>query len=375
MLKGIKCAFLQGLKAAGIFHLVRESEWRRQRLLILCYHSFSLEDEHQWRPAAYMRPEVFEQRLLMLREGRYNVLPLAEGLQRLYANELPPRSVAITFDDGTYDLYKEAYPRLKKFNFPATVYQTTYYTAFPRPVFNLVCSYMLWKRGERQSIDGSVLGFAQPLDVTTDASREKIVDELVNRAAKEDLTGAQKDQLAAQFAALLGIDYKELVARRILQLMRPAEIAELAQNGVDFQLHTHRHRTPRDQTLFRKEIYDNRESLRKYTGSSAAHFCYPSGVYCAEFLPWLSQEEVISATTCDAGLATRRNHPLLLPRVVDTSAQTAIEFESWLTGVGDFLLSARGGPKRKGSIVVDEKGARSAAARLADLKPVERIPH
>jgi peptidoglycan/xylan/chitin deacetylase (PgdA/CDA1 family) len=375
MLKGIKRALLQSLKAAGIFHLIRESDWRRQRLLILCYHSFSLEDEYLWRPAAYMQPEVFEQRLLMLQEGKYNVLPLAEALERLYANQLPLRSVAITFDDGTYDLYKEAYPRLKKFGFPATVYQTTYYTAFPRPVFNLVCSYMLWKRRVRQSIDARGLGFPQPLDVTTDASRQKIVDELVHRAAKDDLTGAHKDQLASQLAALLGIDYEELSAKRILQLMRPAEIAELAQNGIDFQLHTHRHRTPRDLALFRKEIHDNRSSLRKYTGSSAAHFCYPNGVYCAEFLPWLSQEEVISATTCDAGLASRHNHPLLLPRVVDTEAQTEIEFESWLTGVGDLLLSARGSPKRKTSIVVDEEATRSAAARLGKLKTVERTPH
>jgi len=374
MLKGIKHGFLQGLKSAGIFRLVRESEWRRQRLLILCYHSFSLEDEQQWRPAAYMRPEAFEARLLMLRQGEYNVLPLAEALRRLYANELPPRSVALTFDDGTYDLYKEAYPRLKKFNFPATVYQTTYYTAFPRPVFNLVCSYMLWKRRERKSIDARVLGFERPLDVTTDARRQKIVDELVDRAAKENLTGVQKDQLAAQLAELLGLDYEELAAKRILQLMNPAEIAELSQNGIDFQLHTHRHRTPRNQLLFRKEIRDNRDSLRKYTGSSAAHFCYPLGLYFEEFLSWLSEEEVISATTCDTGLATRRSHPLLLPRVVDASAQTAIQFESWLTGVGDLLLSARGGPKRKGSIAVDGEDARVAARKLLELKPLERVP-
>lgn len=348
MLKRIKCSFLQGLRAAGIFHLMRDSEWRRQRLLILCYHSFSLEDEHQWRPTAYMLPEVFEQRLLMLREGNYNVLPLAEGLQRLYANELLPRSVAITFDDGTYDFYKEAYPRLRKFHFPATIYQTTYYTDFPRPVFNLVCSYLLWKCRERQFIEATALGFKQPLNVTSDASRQKIVDELVNRAAQQNLTGVQKDQLAAQLAELLGIDYEELAARRILQLMRPAEIAELSQNGIDFQLHTHCHRAPRDQTLFRKEIHDNRESLRKYTGSSAAHFCYPLGVHCEEFLSWLKQDQILSATTCDAGLAMRRSHPLLLPRFVDTNAQTAIEFESWLTGVGDLLLSARGDPKRKG---------------------------
>jgi peptidoglycan/xylan/chitin deacetylase (PgdA/CDA1 family) len=302
-----------------------------------------LQDEDQWRPAAYMRPEVFEQRLQMLQAGSYNVLPLAEGLQRLYANELPPRSVVLTFDDGTYDFYKEAYPRLKNFGFPATVYQTTYYVEHPRPVFHLMCSYILWKSRERQSIAATALGFEQPLDVSREASRQKIVDGL----AKRDLNGAQRDALAAQLAEVLGIDYAGLVAKRVLQLMRPAEIAELAKNGIDFQLHTHRHRAPRNEALFHKEIHDNRESLRQYAGSSAAHFCYPLGVCCEEFLLWLKQDQIVSATTCDAGLATRRSHPLLLPRLVDTSAQTEIEFESWLTGVGDWLLKARGGPRRK----------------------------
>ena len=53
MLKAIECAFLQTFKTAGIFRMVRDSEWRRQRLLILCYHSISLDDEHEWRPATY----------------------------------------------------------------------------------------------------------------------------------------------------------------------------------------------------------------------------------------------------------------------------------------------------------------------------------
>ena len=47
----------------------------------------------------------------------------------------------------------------------------------------------------------------------------------------------------------LGIDYAELAAKRILQLMNAREVAEVATNGVDVQLHTHRHRTPEDGKL------------------------------------------------------------------------------------------------------------------------------
>jgi len=342
MLKAIERGLLRSLKAAGILRLVRDSEWRRQRLLILCYHSLALHDEHQWRPAAFMPPEMFEQRLRMLREGNYNVLSLSEGLRRLYANELPPRSVVLTFDDGTYDFYKAAYPLLIKYGYPATVYQTTYYVAHRRPVCNLVCSYILWRSRQKETINAKALGLAQPLDLRTEASRQKIADQLMQNQTEE-----QKHRLVAQLAELLDFDYEELLTKRILQLMNSAEILELSQNGIDFQLHTHRHRAPREPSLFRKEIHENRESLRQITGSSAQHFCYPLGVYGAEFLPWLQQEGIVSGTTCDAGLASRRSHSLLLPRFVDTSAKSPLEFEGWLGGVGALLLKARGGPERK----------------------------
>ena len=144
--------------------------------------------------------------------------------------------------------------------------------------------------------------------------------------------GAQKNDMAARLAELLDISYDEIVAKRMFQLMNPTERMELAAAGVDFQLHTHRHRTPVDENLFRREIQDNRHSLGGL-GENAIHFCYPSGVYRAEFLAWLKRENVVSATTCDAGLAGKNCNHLLLPRLVDTAARTTVEFEAWLNGV------------------------------------------
>jgi len=42
---------------------------------------------------------------------------------------------------------------------------------------------------------------------------------------------------------------------------------------------------------------------------------------------------VVSATTCDPGLASRDDHTLLLPRFVDTSRVSEAEFVGWLGGV------------------------------------------
>jgi hypothetical protein len=58
------------------------------------------------------------------------------------------------------------------------------------------------------------------------------------------------------------------------------------------------------------------------------------------FLPWLTEEGIVSATTVEGGIASTRSQSLLLPRFVDTTGRSALEFESWLTGVGR-LLSPR----------------------------------
>ena len=80
---------------------------------------------------------------------------------------LPPRSLAITFDDGGYDFYAAGFPIIKRFGFPVTVYQTTYYGDYQEPIFNLVCSYLLWKGRDRILQNPKELGLTEPLDLRT----------------------------------------------------------------------------------------------------------------------------------------------------------------------------------------------------------------
>ena len=346
MLRKAKLATLNALRSAGVFNLVADSRWRRNRLLILCYHGTSLEDEHEWRPALYLAPEVLERRLQALREMKCSILPLGEALQRLNACDLPPRSVAVTFDDGTYDFYRQAYPLLKKYAIPVTVYQTTYYSDHAMPVFNLICSYMLWKRRTDQFGPVPEVGLTEPLDPRTQMGRHRIVRALVERSERENLTGSQKNEVAARLASALGMNYAELTTKRILQLMNANEVAAIAKDGADVQLHTHRHRTPEDEALFRREIVDNRDRIQSLTGQSPRHFCYPSGVYRREFHSWLKKENVLSATTCDVGLAEPGDNALQLSRFVDTTGRTQLEFESWLAGVGAMMAFRRVTPQR-----------------------------
>ena len=264
-----------------------------------------------------------------LRTSGCKVLALADGIEQLYAGTLPQRSVALTFDDGCYDFYRRAHPVLQEFGFPVTVYFTTYYSCFNRPVFDIMCSYLLWKGRGRRLEWPEVLG--KGLTGALPESRMKAF------ARARGFSGLEKDALLADLASRLDIDYQSLCEKRLLHLMTPAESEEMARAGVDFQLHTHRHRVSIHRDTFLREIEDNRRRIDGISNGRAAHFCYPGGFHLPEFPGWLREAGVRSATTCELGLAAPDSDVMLLPRLVDTSTLTPAEFTAWLSGVASLL--------------------------------------
>jgi len=97
--------------------------WRRmmQRTPILMYHAFGRSGEPSSR---FILPaRRFAWQMAWLKRLRYRVLSLEEFL--CYRREfrlLPARSVVITIDDGYADNYSVAYPILRRYGFPATIF-------------------------------------------------------------------------------------------------------------------------------------------------------------------------------------------------------------------------------------------------------------
>jgi peptidoglycan/xylan/chitin deacetylase (PgdA/CDA1 family) len=322
----------------GMGAAVARSSWRQNRLLILCYHGIAMGEEDGSHPEMFLPPAVFARRMEILAQNNCRVLPLAEALRLLHQGKLPPRSVAITFDDGWADFRESAFPILQRHGFPATVYLTTYYCLFNRPLFRFALAYIMWKHRGEQIEAHSAPWSARPIDLRSEESRTKLLWHIDDYAKRADLSGRQKDELLAEFAALVGFDYQELLRQRLFHLMNPGEVLEMARGGIDFQLHTHRHRTPLDRSQFISEIDDNRAQIQELIGpGDYVHFCYPSGANRPEFITWLKEAGVRSATTCMNGLVSSASDSYLLPRLLDQSGLSDDEFASWVSGLAAFL--------------------------------------
>lgn len=325
-------AGLHILRDFGFLGRAANSARRNHSLLILCYHGLSLHDEHQWVPHLYLTRENFRARLASLRAMDASVLPMPEALARLRRGNLPPRSVAITFDDGFYDFLHYGLPILSEFNYPATLYLTTHYCRYRVPVIDLALGYVFWKSG-CASVQLPEYGISRPVSIVTYDEQQRLVRRINRWSEQNGLDTSEKNEVARRIAAILGVNFDAMIEQRLFQILSPEEVTAIARAGIDVQLHTHRHRAPHERTLFIREVEDNRNRIHEMTGKDPKHFCYPSGEYEPEFFSWLNECRVESAATCETGLAAPDSNSMKLPRVLDVNSLAPLRFESIVAGL------------------------------------------
>jgi peptidoglycan/xylan/chitin deacetylase (PgdA/CDA1 family) len=330
-------------KWIGLFRLARRMT--RNGLRILCYHGFSMIDESRFSPRTFIEPGTFKKRMLFIRHKGFPVLSLEEALKAFDNGTLPPNAVVITIDDGFFSTYKLAWPILRELSMPAIVYVTTYYAIKQTPIFRLAVQYMFWKT-TAQSLDTTGLGFSETgvIPVATMEQKRSALLAAI-RHGESQCNNEKREWLANLLGERLGVDYRAIVNSRIFNVMSPEEIIDLARGGIGIELHSHRHNLPLDHSGARREIEENRVILERLTGSSLIHFCYPSGFYRLEQLPWLAESGIFSAVTGESGLNYPHTPKLRLKRFVDGEDVSFIEFEGEVMGFAELARRVFAGIK------------------------------
>jgi peptidoglycan/xylan/chitin deacetylase (PgdA/CDA1 family) len=133
-----KCrgALAAGLHHTGLLGLMRRLAARhdltfsrgsrlprlRQRAIpkfgILCYHRVGVEGVPLF---SRLDPVLFEEQMAYIRR-HYRIVSLGELCRELEDGSPVSPTLCVTFDDGYRDLYRHAYPVLRKYDIPATIY-------------------------------------------------------------------------------------------------------------------------------------------------------------------------------------------------------------------------------------------------------------
>jgi len=304
-------------------------------LRILCYHNFSIEDELLWRPLMNIKPETFRKRINYLLRENYPILTLDNAIELLYTKKNPCCATVITIDDGWASIKKLAHPILKEKKIKYSIYCSTYYTAKMTPVFNYVLPYLVWKAKQNGiKLSEHITGMHENSLIKED----NFLDSMINYG-HNSLTNTQRMELLNKIIGIIGLEHEMIFENRRFSYLSYSELEELTNDGVDLQLHTHRHKLPLNYDDAKREIEDNRRYLSPLSKKPLRHFCYPSGLWNAQHFSILKKLDIVSATTTDPGINYSKQNQYKLGRFVDGEMISQIVFEAELSGFLDFMRS------------------------------------
>ncbi|OSC28843.1 polysaccharide deacetylase [Mycobacterium vulneris] len=299
------------LCAAGVPALARLRH--RDRLAIVMFHGV---EDKALSPACWhvLDAALYRRQLAYLRK-HFHVLPLEEALDCLAAGTLPPRAVAITFDDGTRNLATNAVPVLRALKLPAAVFLAT----GPMGSGETLWPDRLWLAIARTTVDELDMGAlglgARSLD--GEANRGKVYAAAVERL--KDLPDAQR--IAVLDNVLDALDYRDGGDAGPFRMLSWDEAREIVSDGlVTLYPHTVTHPilSRCSDNKVAQEINESCAVLERETGRAPTVFAYPNGRlqdFDVRAKAVLVGHGVRWALSTAAGFADRRCDPMALPRL------------------------------------------------------------
>ena len=292
--------------------------FRHRTALILYYHSVA-DDPQEFsayiNTAIAIETERFRRHMQLLCK-RYHPVTLDE-IRRWLAGEteLPPRSVAVTFDDGFADNYAVAAPVMEEYGIRGTFYLTAHSVEHQTLPWFCKVHYLFdrWT-ASGQSFEDNESG--QRFRVDSPEERAVAYRHFGYPCARSPIE--EQEKWIAKIESLIGVSYDSANAPK---MMTWNQADELARRGHLIGNHTFSHPnvahlTPEDQ---RSEIERSDRLLRERLACPIDHFSYPHPCLNPQW-DTASQELIAKAgyktiVLTEPGWVTRQASPLQLPRV------------------------------------------------------------
>jgi peptidoglycan/xylan/chitin deacetylase (PgdA/CDA1 family) len=239
----------------------------------------------------------------------FNVLPLADAVDRLRAGALPARALAITFDDGYADNATVAAPLLRRLGLTATFFVTTGVLDGGRMWNDTVIEAI--RRAPEGTLDIPALGLGR-LQLSGCASRREAIDRVLTAIKRRPY--AQRQELVSRIAEAAGCELPDDL------MMRADQVRELCSLGMDVGGHTVTHPIllSLDDARAEHEIARGRDDLMQITGRSVDLFAYPNGVpgsdYDTRHVAMARRCGFMAAVSTAHGVAARGADLFQLPR-------------------------------------------------------------
>jgi peptidoglycan/xylan/chitin deacetylase (PgdA/CDA1 family) len=323
------------LSAVGLPRLLH-SQFYGNGLAILQYHAV-IREPLQFPDWCFLDERAFRSQIAYVNR-QFRVVTLREAVELLTLGAITEPTLAITFDDGYQNNYDIAFPILREYECPATIFLSTRYINGGETPWFCRLNIAL-ERARQQSVRWN--GFTFDLSTPIKKSRastalhklikehhpsevDDLVTDICRRLAAEDCQGAQP-----------GSPYSMLSVESIHAMLNSGLVA--------FGAHTHNHillgkLSPREQQV---EILESLRLVEKFTGQPCRAFSYPNGSYDQTTVELLKSAGVTWAVSSVQGANTSATPLLELRRYGVGSGMSVAEFESLVHGVYHRIRSLR----------------------------------
>lgn len=239
--------------------------------VVLMYHRFSEAPTH-----GRVHVSEFEAQLRFL-ASHCNVISLQELTRGLIEGvRWPHATVAITIDDGYYDMFDVAFPLLRRYQFPATVFVTT---AF------IDGGMWYWPDKLRWLVNGAaamhqllqVDGTVGVLRIETRADREAAWQRVADHAFAAT-AGAATDAFIENLAVEAGVSLPKAPPAEFRALSWQ-QLCEMSGSAIEIAAHGVRHErmTALTDSEVRLELLQSKQTIEAQVQREVRSFAYPFG--------------------------------------------------------------------------------------------------
>lgn len=302
----LKTRALNFLTRSNAFALARFLN--RHRFPILMYHRFSRKEEF-----GKTSQTTFESHLNYLTK-HYRLISLDELVEYGHKGEsVPPRSVAITIDDGYRDFYDVAFPVLKKFDLPATLYVVTGFIDGKNWIWTDKARYICGNTAVKRC-EIIIGGKKIELRLSDSHSRLEAAGSINSELKK--MPDEEKDSMLLDFASRMGVTVPNLPSDEFGPLGWD-KAREMLEDKIYIGSHTANHPilTNVSDDALEMELRMSKSTLEEKLQTASVHFCYPNGNVSKRERDAAEQAGYVSAVTTELRLCENGDDLFSLPRI------------------------------------------------------------
>ncbi|HEY4732685.1 MAG TPA: polysaccharide deacetylase family protein [Gammaproteobacteria bacterium] len=237
---------------------------------VLMYHRFSANGVGDGLPV-----KAFEAQMKLV-ANNFNPITLDHLCEcRKKSANLPDNPVIITVDDGYQDFYDLAYPILKRYSIPATIYITVNFIEQKIWLWPDKVTYVL-KQINEPVLHTAFIDKIDTCDTVNKDSREVAWNYIIGKCIS--MAPDARDSYIHELASAAGVSMPEFPPEDYAG-MTWLQVRELSDNGIDIGAHTCNHpilsKIPDDQLI--DEIDGCKRRIEANIGRNVNNFCYPNG--------------------------------------------------------------------------------------------------